>query len=207
MQACLLLVAPALFAASIYMTLGRIIQLVNGERYSLIRKRWLTKLFVAGDVLSFVTQGSGAGLMAGGTEAKMLAGEHIVVGGLVLQIVSFSLFIVVAVVFHRRILRQPTEQSRPESGIKWERHLYTLYGASALILVRSVFRVIEYSMGNNGFLLKREVFLYVFDSVLMLSTMVVLNVVHPGEIIIREDEKEEVSVELTRSEDKGVAPE
>ena len=198
--------APALFAATIYMTLGRIILLVSGEHHSLIPKRWLTKLFVAGDVLSFVTQGSGAGLMAGGTEAKLHAGEHIVVGGLVLQIISFSLFIVVALVFHRRILREPTEKSRPESGIKWERHLYALYGASALILVRSAFRVIEYSMGNNGYLLKREAFLYIFDSVLMLSTMVLLNIVHPGEIIIKEAEKEEVPVvEESLSDDKRVA--
>jgi hypothetical protein len=58
-QATLLLVAPALFAASIYMTLGRIILLVDGEKHSLIPKRWLTKVFVIGDVLSFVTQGSG----------------------------------------------------------------------------------------------------------------------------------------------------
>jgi hypothetical protein len=58
-QSILLLVAPALFAASIYMTLGRIIMLVDGEAHSIIAKRWLTKLFVAGDVLSFLMQSSG----------------------------------------------------------------------------------------------------------------------------------------------------
>jgi len=59
MQTLLLLVAPALFAASIYMALGRIILLVDGEDRSIIKKRWLTKIFVAGDVLSFVLQGAG----------------------------------------------------------------------------------------------------------------------------------------------------
>lgn len=58
-QSLLLLVAPALFAASIYMTLGRIILMVDGERYSLIRQRWLTKIFVLGDVISFLVQGGG----------------------------------------------------------------------------------------------------------------------------------------------------
>lgn len=37
--------------------LGRIILLVDGERYSLIPQRWLTKIFVTGDVLSFLVQG------------------------------------------------------------------------------------------------------------------------------------------------------
>lgn len=59
MQSLLILVAPALFAASIYIILGRVILMVDGERYSLIRQKWLTKTFVAGDVLSFMMQGSG----------------------------------------------------------------------------------------------------------------------------------------------------
>ena len=37
-------------------------------------------------------------------------------------------------------------------------------------------------MGNDGFLLRNEVFLYVFDAVLMLGVMVLVNLVHPGEI-------------------------
>ena len=58
-QSILLLVAPALFAASIYMILGRIIVAIDGEKYSLIKKRWLTKIFVASDVLSFLVLSSG----------------------------------------------------------------------------------------------------------------------------------------------------
>lgn len=58
-QAILLLVAPALYAASIYMELGRIIALTEGESYSLIRLKWLTKIFVGGDILSFLVQAAG----------------------------------------------------------------------------------------------------------------------------------------------------
>jgi hypothetical protein len=58
-QAILLLVAPALFAATIYMELGRIISVVDGEGHVIIRKEWMTKLFVAGDVVSFFLQGGG----------------------------------------------------------------------------------------------------------------------------------------------------
>lgn len=58
-QSTLLLVAPALFAASIYMELGRIIRLVRGEKLSLVKVTLMTKIFVAGDVLSFLMQASG----------------------------------------------------------------------------------------------------------------------------------------------------
>ena len=59
MQTLLLLVAPALFTASIYMVLGRLILLTDGEAFAPIRARWLTKIFVCGDTLSFLVQGGG----------------------------------------------------------------------------------------------------------------------------------------------------
>ena len=58
-QTLLLLVAPALFAASIYMELSRIIILADGESHALIKKKWLTKIFVIGDITSFFVQGGG----------------------------------------------------------------------------------------------------------------------------------------------------
>ena len=59
MQSALILIAPAFLAASIYMTLGRIIQMLDAEQSSVIKLRWLTTIFVAGDVLSFLMQASG----------------------------------------------------------------------------------------------------------------------------------------------------
>ncbi|CAA9956731.1 RTA1 protein [Pyrenophora teres f. maculata] len=59
LQTILLLVAPALFAASVYMMLGRIILVTDGEKYAVIPRNWLTKTFVAGDVVSFLMQGGG----------------------------------------------------------------------------------------------------------------------------------------------------
>ena len=49
-------------------------------------------------------------------------------------------------------------------------------------MLRSVFRIVEYVQGNDGFLLGHEWFLYVFDATLMVVLMGVLNVVHPSEV-------------------------
>ncbi|CAI4214103.1 unnamed protein product [Parascedosporium putredinis] len=57
-ETTLILIAPAFMAASIYMILGRIILLTDGERHAMIRKKWLTMTFVAGDVLSLLLQSS-----------------------------------------------------------------------------------------------------------------------------------------------------
>ena len=53
------LLAPPLFAATVYMCLGRIIRAVNGERDSIVRLQNPTKFFVAGDVLGLCVQGAG----------------------------------------------------------------------------------------------------------------------------------------------------
>lgn len=70
MQNLLILIAPAFMAASIYMILGRIIELTEGEKYSLVRKQWLTKLFVMGDVASLFFQSTGQYLFPLGLELE-----------------------------------------------------------------------------------------------------------------------------------------
>jgi hypothetical protein len=95
-----ILVAPTLFAASIYMTLGRIIRSVRAEKHSLIRLDRLTKTFVLADVMSFLVQGGSAGLMFQSSTVKV--GECMVVVGLFIQIVMFGLFAFTAMIFQVR---------------------------------------------------------------------------------------------------------
>ncbi|KAF9891691.1 hypothetical protein FE257_003703 [Aspergillus nanangensis] len=176
MQNVFILLGPILFAASVYMTLGRIIRTAHGEHHSLVPVRWLTKAFVMGDVLSFLVQGSAAGLMASGSNAEM--GKNIVIAGLVIQLIVFGFFIVTSAVFEVRMDRRPTGHGVVDE--LWRRPLHTLYVVSALIMARSVFRVIEYAMGNKGYLLSNEWTLYVFDSLLMWAVMVIWGIWHPG---------------------------
>ncbi|KAG2419785.1 hypothetical protein HFD88_004581 [Aspergillus terreus] len=178
MQSTLLLVAPALYAASIYMELGRIIYLVKGEKLSLIRVNWMTKIFVAGDVLSFLMQASGAGIMV--TDAQK-TGENVIVGGLFVQIIFFGFFLISAIIFQQRIGRHPTPESA-DSYNPWRKHLYALHTSSVLILIRSVFRVVEYLQGWDGYLLSTEVFIYIFDALLMFIVLVIFVLIHPSEV-------------------------
>jgi hypothetical protein len=60
--------------------------------------------------------------------------------------------------------------------------MWALYAANALIMLRSIFRVVEYIQEREGYLQSKEVFLYIFDAVLMFAVMTILNVVHPSQI-------------------------
>jgi hypothetical protein len=120
--------------------------------------------------------------MASHKASSINLGSHMVLGGLVIQVLFFGLFIVVACMFHYRISKFPTSTSQ-NIAVNWNRHLIVLYIGSALVLLRSVFRIIEYIQGFNGYILGHEVFLYLFDGVLMLLMMVSFNVWHPGQLI------------------------
>ncbi|RAL14297.1 RTA1 domain-containing protein [Aspergillus homomorphus CBS 101889] len=180
-QTLFLLLAPALLAASIYMLLGRIILILGAESHAILKKKWLTKIFVTGDVLSFLLQGAGGGIQASGSLSGMQNGERIIVVGLFVQIFFFGFFIVTAGAFDRKLKKYPIPRCRDPS-IPWRKHLNILYITSFLIMVRSVFRLVEYLQGNNGYLLHHEVFLYVLDAVLIFLAMIVFNLFHPSEI-------------------------
>ncbi|KAJ4290059.1 hypothetical protein N0V88_006563 [Collariella sp. IMI 366227] len=162
--------APVFFAASIYMVLGRVIRATQGEEHSLVRPGRLTTLFVTGDVLSLAIQGSGAGLMVTGEYGKL--SQALVLAGLVFQIVLFATFCAVAVRFQARMSRDPRVEW-VSAGTRWEEVLYMLYAVSALMMLRSVFRVIEFILGEDGYLLGIEWPLYVFDTLPMFLVMII----------------------------------
>lgn len=168
-QSAFILLPPALFAATIYMCLGRIISLVSGGHLSIVKPRWLTRVFVGGDVFSFFIQGGSSGLMVMASTNPTLGkiGNWMVITGLALQLLSFALFGLTAVIFHTRLRRSPTPRSY-QVDQSWIQTIYMLYGVSALIIVRSVFRIVEYVMGTDGYPLTHEWTLYVFDTIPML---------------------------------------
>ncbi|KAJ6111747.1 hypothetical protein N7523_007808 [Penicillium sp. IBT 18751x] len=192
-QAVLIMVAPSLYAATIYMTLGRIMIVTGGEKYSIIRRSWLTKIFVFGDVICFLIQAGGAGMLVQVSTAAN--GEKIIKIGLIVQIIFLALFLVTSVSFHIRLSRGGSAYSMQ---VPWKRHQMALYITSALVFVRSIFRFIEYALGGSGPLLQHEYWSYIFDACLMVIVMLVFNLIYPGEIgdLLRERKKGGDGIEL-----------
>lgn len=152
------------------MILGRLIRTLRAEHLSLIPVRWVTRIFVAGDVVAFTLQAGGGGIQAGGTLELFQIGEKIIIVGLFVQICFFGFFVVTSILFHRRFAANPTPALTTDT-VPWARYLWVLYVTSGIILVRSIFRVVEYLQGNSGYLISHEVFLYIFDTVLMAIVM------------------------------------
>ncbi|KAH7024191.1 RTA1 like protein-domain-containing protein [Ilyonectria destructans] len=188
-QALLLLLGPPFYAASIYMVLGRLIRLLDAEKYSMVRLKWLTKFFLLGDIASILGQAAGGGMLASADSKKSRdLGQAIIITGLAIQIIFFTFFVVITITFDKRIRREPTKASLAITS-PWKKLLKVLYGSSALILVRSVFRVVEYIMGEDGELMAKEVYIYIFDATLMLLVSISFNIFHPSAIINKKNKR------------------
>ncbi|KAF1981615.1 RTA1-domain-containing protein [Aulographum hederae CBS 113979] len=175
-----ILLAPTFFAAAIYMEFGRIILLADGESRSFIRRTWLTKIFVTMDILSFAIQALGGIMSIQDNKDTAKSGQNIVIAGLWAQIVSFGIFLINLTVWWVRVAKHPTPMSLT---MPWKKHLIVSLLASALIFVRCIYRVIEYTQGEDGEFMRHEVYQYALDAIPMFGILVVWLGVHPSEVM------------------------
>jgi hypothetical protein len=173
MQTLLILLTPVLFAASIYMFLGRLIRASGHPQLSPVRITWLTKIFVAGDILCFLVQAAGAAKLANAdTPEDNRTGSRIILFGLGLQVVVFVVFALCAVLFHIRISSMRF-RGHVDPSLRLGFMLLTLYASSILVTVRNAFRLVEYAEGEGGYLLNHKWPLYALDVVPMAVIMAI----------------------------------
>lgn len=88
-----LTISPAFIMAGIYYMLGRML-IFHGNRFSLLKPRWFSYIFVACDILSIVIQAIGGGMAGVALQNKesTQTGTHVMVAGIGFQVFSMTLF-------------------------------------------------------------------------------------------------------------------
>ena len=100
-----LILSPAFLAASIYLCFGRIVSIYSTPLSPLSPRRILL-LFVLCDIINLVLQGAGGALSSTSlTPNGIQAGLQVILAGLVTQVVSLLLFLVLCADFARRVRR------------------------------------------------------------------------------------------------------
>ncbi|ORY52832.1 RTA1 like protein-domain-containing protein [Leucosporidium creatinivorum] len=179
LQSLFIILAPALMAASHYMCFGRIITYV-GEQYSPVRASRVTAIFVTFDVISFVVQGAGGSLYSSDNTAIYPAAKAILIVGFLVQIISLGIFFLFAIIYQIRARRAGEQEG------KWTICLYTLYMGCVCILIRGIFRTIEFGSGTGGgggYLLEREAWYYGLETLPILVCVYLFLASHPGRYI------------------------
>ncbi|KAJ7794398.1 RTA1 like protein-domain-containing protein [Mycena olivaceomarginata] len=183
---------PALSWQRDYMLLARLASTFDtqvSERCLLIRASRLAKLFVCSDVITFLLQAAGGGLMSSGSMASM--GNKIIMLGLSLQLASFAIFTAVLMLFGFRLRRDfpqywfPQKKALPFRIFSaapiddWRILFFIICITCAGILIRSIFRIAEFAGGYNGYITTHEVYFYLFDSLPLWLSMTLYCIMWP----------------------------
>ncbi|KAL8949697.1 MAG: hypothetical protein Q9222_004218 [Ikaeria aurantiellina] len=183
-SAVLLLLAPPVYALTNYIALGRTLYYV--PYLSPIHPGRVISTFVGLDVVIGVITGNGGARVANteATPSELSAGKAMLRASILLQVLSFLLFVVLEVVFHRRCIKagilasdHHTAAVKPASNLRGI--LQLMYTSSIIISSRHIFRVVDVWQGASGYLETHEWPLYVFDGAFMFANTLMLNIWHP----------------------------
>ncbi|RBQ74908.1 hypothetical protein FVER14953_13726 [Fusarium verticillioides] len=182
-----ILVAPLWTNAFAYMVFGRMVwcNTPDGRLYGV--KAWqFGFIFVILDIIAFIVQVYGAAQAATGkdkTLAENLDALHIYMGGVGLQLFFILIFAVFGVHLFRRLRGSNLGLDSGTQKRSVMMLFYAMFIALALIVLRIIFRLIEYSQGLDSDIPRHEAYQYALDSLPMLIALVAFNVVHPARVM------------------------
>lgn len=110
-------------------------------------------------------------------------GEKVLLVGLGLQLVFFLFFLTIAIIFNNRMSSSPLRYTIPTYGKhSWKKLFVLLIAAALLIIGRCLFKMAEFAMGSDGYLLLHEWTMYAGDAVPMFVVQAMFHVVHAGDV-------------------------
>ncbi|KAK5708562.1 hypothetical protein LTR17_020595 [Elasticomyces elasticus] len=169
----LMMIAPLFTNAYAYMIVGRMVYVRFPQQEDFLGqsthisqnftptasvlkiKAWrFGRIFVSLDVVAFFMQTGGAGVAVSQQGVLQTTGIDIYMGGIAFQQVCIFAFLFLAGKLHRDMLQQPTCPER-KSALQL---IYTQYAVVALITVRIIFRLVEYSSGFDSAIPRQEAY-------------------------------------------------
>ena len=171
MQA-LLIVSPIFLALVDYSATGKLMRMAHGG--GRLHPAWVARGFFASDILCLAIQGGGAGLSSSEKTGNQNVAKSLLIIGLVLQLVFFTIFTAIT-------LYMNLKTKYGLRGVRAFRPIFfCLYSTIALMYIRSIFRVIEFSGGWFGYAATHESYFYCFDFLMIFFCFVIFTVFHFG---------------------------
>lgn len=155
----------------------------------------LTVIFITLDLAAFAVQLTG-GTMASPTAspAAQQRAIHIYMGGIAFQQAAIIAFVTLCVVFQREMiqLERTSLTGLKETGRKawtgtgWRPLLLSLYTGLAMITVRIIYRLVEFSGGveDGSVLITVEAYFYVLEAAPMVLAGTLFALWHPGRCMV-----------------------
>ncbi|KAF2673405.1 hypothetical protein BT63DRAFT_451448 [Microthyrium microscopicum] len=186
----LVLLAPVCINAFDYMIVSRIVKafLLDGRVLGL-KRSILGKLFVCSDLVSFVIQIAGGLMSLSKTTKTATHGIHIVEAGLIFQgaliIYFFCLTIRLIIILRHSMLHNATYR-------RLRLQINAVQFSLLLIMYRIIYRLVEFTSPpgspRSNYIDGHEWTVYVFDAGPMFLAIIVMNIWHPGNALVKNNE-------------------
>ncbi|KAK6330518.1 hypothetical protein TWF696_003407 [Orbilia brochopaga] len=161
---------PPVFSAALYFVLARICYYVPAA--APISPYRIVRTFISLDGLCELLVGAGTGMFVNTTAPdRQKIGQGLLRAALILQMLLFIAFAYFSVRLQRNACRL---------GIwgKWRMSLYTLYVCGFWVMVRCIYRLVEFFEGFQGELILHEAYFYALECIPMLLSTVYMNAMH-----------------------------
>ncbi|THH30215.1 hypothetical protein EUX98_g3982 [Antrodiella citrinella] len=181
------ILAPTPYVAVLFILFSRITQQL-GTHYSRLSPQWYSRIFLTGDIIALIVQGGGGTIAAGAkTTAGTNLGGHIMLGGIIFQLIALIIFITISTEYYYRYitdrpLRKPNQFShRSQWGYQMKVFTAALVFILFLIFIRSIYRTAELADGWTGPIITTQVYFNFFDGMAILMAIFTMNFFHPGQ--------------------------
>jgi hypothetical protein len=188
------IIAPTPLVAANFVILGMIIDRI-GDHYSRLTTKQYIITFCSFDIISLIIQAVGGGKASTATTRKGAnLGGHIMLAGIVFQLVSLIIYAICAAEFFLRYLkdkpiREPLKgKPRELMDTRMKIMIRALVFSTTCLFIRAVYRTIELSNGWNGRIISTQVYFNVLDGAMVTLAIYTLNFAHPG-ILLRDSYK------------------
>ena len=162
-----------------------------GEHLLFVKPRTVATTFMTSDFCSLVLQAVGGAVAETANDnATAQKGIDVVIAGLLLQAVSIGVFLAFMTLFGWRSWASGRTSTDVEKQARRSRPLFKtflvgLVTATAAVLVRFIFRVVELWGRFSGELWNDETNFLVLDSAMMALAVLLLSVLHPASPLVR----------------------
>lgn len=111
-------------------------------------------------------------------------GTNIMLAGLSFQVFTLAMFMLLTAEYALRVTRNKdalnSTHAKLRASKKFRGFLCALALSTVLIMIRSIYRVIELAQGWNGQLIGDQTLFFVLEGIMVILAVLILNVFHPG---------------------------
>ena len=177
----LILISPIALAVVNYVVVGKLLR-ASGKQIGFLKANHVTRLFLASDIFSFMLQGGAGGLLASKDPVMQDTGKNIVLVGLAIQTLFFTMFVAIAVymAMSEKFALMSVRELRPVFSC--------LFLTIACLYIRNIYRFVEFASGIDSPIVTSELIFAMFETLPIMASLCIYILQHFGKLLPKDEE-------------------